>query len=329
MRTIRNVLLGSLALCLLTGLATSAPIIGAKADEGSDKWLLDDAEAVFVVNFKAAFKSELMTKGPVADMIKKGLEKDEVKDAIKKMGMDPTKDLDSVIISSAGVGDKAKVRVVFSGKFDKEKIADLIKKNDKVTAKKTGGVEVFEMEGAGGKAFFGAFTTKGNYFVLTESKETTVDLAKNGATKSPKKNKDLAAALKRFTGKETVAMAMIVTEEIKKQLGDAPGANEKVVEAVKSLNSMTMALTLTSGVDFSLHGNTKDGAAKGLAKQLTGLKGLGSLLIGMNDRVPQVAKDIYDDIKIDNTRDTITVSLKISKDNIEKLSKLAPGAGGD
>src|SRR5262249_26468939 len=244
-----------------------APIIGAKADAGSDKWLIDDAEIVMVVNIKGALKSELLTKGVVADAFKKGLEKDEVKDALKTLGLDPTKDLDSLIFSSAGVGEKTKMRVVLSGKFDKEKLATAMKKSDKVTSKKTGGIEVFEMEN-GGKTTYGAFASKGGFFILTESKDATVELAKNGPTKAGKKNKVMAAALKRFTGKEAIAMAMVVTDEIKKQIEDAPGANPMVTKAIKSLNTMTMSLSLTSGVDFALIGNTKDGEAKALAKQL-------------------------------------------------------------
>jgi len=323
MQAIRKVLVAGLVLALLAGVASAAPIIGAKADEGSDKWLIDDAEVVMVLNAKTAFKSELLTKGVVADAMKKAMEDDRFKDGIKKMGLDPTKDLDSVIVSAAGFGPKVKWRAVLQGRFDKDKIADAMKKNDKVTVVKSGGVDVFEIEGQGDKKFYAAIGGKGSFMVFTDTKEATADLAKSGPTKAAKKNKMLEAALKRFTGKESMAVAMVLTDELKKEAEKIP--NPQVAKAIKSVNSLTYSLTVTSGVDLLVVGYTKDGEAKALAKQLTAAHKLGELFIGMAERIPMALVDLYGDIKIDNTRDTVTVTLKMSKDLIEKLAKMAPG----
>jgi hypothetical protein len=312
--------LGLAAAVLAVGFVAAAPIIGAKAEEGSEKWLVDDAEAVVVVNFKAFFGSGLLTKGDVADKFKKKLESDEkVKAFVDATGLDVTKDLDSFIMSASKISDKAsaKGRMVLKGSFDVAKLTAAMKKADNVVAAKAGGIDVFEIK-AQDQTLYGAFAGK-SAFVMTQDKDETVDLAKNGATKAPKTNKDLEAALKKFTGKEAFAMVLLVTEEMKKQAG----ANPQVAKSVGALTTVTIATTVTDAVDVNIVGNTTDGKAAGsIAKQLTGLHAIGSAAIGAMEQIPQPAKDLFDAIKIDSTRDSVTISLNVSKETIEKAAKM-------
>jgi hypothetical protein len=322
MQASRSCLALALAVTVL-GAVAAAPIIGAKPEEGSQNWLADDAEVVMVMNFKAALKSDLLSKGPIADLFKKGLNDEKAKEVLGTLGLDPMKDLDSVIMSASNTAEKEKAnfRMVLRGSFDVEKMTAAMKKADNVTTSKEGKVELFEVKvPQGDQNLYGAFSGK-NAFVLTMSKEATVDLAKNGATKAPRKNKVMESALKRFTGKECVAMAVVVTDEMKKQAG----ANPALAGAVKALNSLTFSVTLSADVDIALVGNTEDGAAKKLATQLTGLKALGDAAISMMDNIPEAAKKLFEEIKIDNTRDTVTISLKVDKATLEKAAKMADG----
>jgi len=316
-----------LALALAMGLlalssATAAPIIGPKADEGSDKWLADDAEVIMVFNFKAMTKSELMTKGVVADFVKKAMESEQAKAAMGAIGLDPMKDLDSMIFSgTTGLGGKDKAqRMVMRGNFDPEKLTAAMKKSDKVTASKEGGVDLFEIDAAPGQTLYGAFHGKGA-FVLTESKEVTLGLAKKGPAKAGKKLKSMEHALKRFTGKESMALAVVITDEMKKAPMPAQAA-----KFVKALNSLTLSVTLSADLDVAIVGNTQDGEAKELAKLVTTMKGLADLWIEGQEGVPEPAKKLYKDISVENTRDTVTISLKIAKKTIEDLAKMAPPA---
>jgi len=313
--------LGLAAAVLAVGFVAAAPIIGARAEEGSEKWLVDDAEAVVVVNFKALFGSKLLTKGDIAEKFRKKLESDEkVKAFVDATGLDVTKDLDSFVLSAAKISDKANVkgRAVFKGNFDVEKLTAAIKKDDKVTVSKEGGINLFEIKSPDDKTFYGAFAGK-DKFIITQGKDETVDLAKNGATKAPKTNKDLEAALKKFTGKEAFAMAILVTDEMKKQAG----VNPQVAKSVGALTTVTVATTVSDAVDLAIVGNTTDGkAASSIAKQLTGLHAIGSAAIGAMEQIPQPAKDLFDAIKIDSTRDSVTVSLNVSKELIEKAAKM-------
>src|SRR5262245_35164510 len=129
MRAFRNVLAVALALSVL-GALNAAPIIGPKAEAGSEKWLLDDAEAVMVFNFKAACKSDLLAKGVVADLFKKAMDDEKAKAALGAVGLDPAKDLDSMIVSVSNTAEKEKanLRMVLRGNFDVEKMTDALKK---------------------------------------------------------------------------------------------------------------------------------------------------------------------------------------------------------
>jgi len=320
MLAIRKTLALGLALVLLAaGFLAAAPVIGAKAEEGSEKWLVDDAEAVIVFNFKALFKSELLNKGAIAEKFKKGLESDEkAKAFIAATGLDPIKDLDSIIISASTIADKekAKGRVVFKGNFDIEKLSAAMEKNDNVTTSKEGKIKLFEIK-AQDKTLYGAFSGKST-FVLTQEKDETVGLAKDGATKAPKFNKEMQAALKAFTGKESFALVVAVTDELKKMAE----VNPQLAKAVKNVNSLTMSATITDSVELNIVGNTSDGKTAGsIAKQLTGLHALGGAAIGAMENIPQEAKDLFEAIKIDNTRDKVTISLKVTKEQIEKAAK--------
>jgi hypothetical protein len=318
----RKLSLAALALAMVVAVQTSAaPIPGVKAGgEDGDKWLLDNADAVVIFNFKQLFESKLMKAGytkQLQDAIKNN---DQAKEVADKLGLDITKDIDSLIISASGDSkENAKARIVMKGNFDVEKLSKAMKEQDKIKASKEGGVEIFEVE-AQGQSLFGAFAGK-SAFVLTENKETTAKLAK-GPTESAKMNKDIKAALNKFTGKESMAMVFVITDQIKQMAA----GNQQAAAAVNSLTTIAASVTVTEGVTVQLVGNTTDAkAAAQLEKQLTGLKAIGELAIGMNENVPAFAKEAFEGIKIDKTRDSVTVTLTVTKEQIEKAAKMAGG----
>jgi hypothetical protein len=319
MLVIRRLCLAALALALVMTQLTAAPIPGVKAggDDG-DKWLLDDAEVIMVWNFKQLFDSKLM-KGGYTEKLREAIKNNEkAKEAMEKLGMDVTKDVDSVIISAGGTSkETAKGRVVFKGNFDTAKLTKAIKSSDKVKSSMEGGVEVFELE-AQGTNLYGAFHGK-DTFVLTENKEITAALGKSGPGKAASLNKDVKAALATFTGKESLALVIVINDEIKK-LG---AANPTVQTALKGLKTITASVTADEGVTLKLVGNTTDAkAATALEKQINGLKAIAEVFVGMNEMVPPAVKEAVEGIKIDKTRDSVIVTLPVTKEMIEKLAKM-------
>lgn len=322
MLAIRRFALAALALALLgLQLTTAAPIPGVKAggDDG-DKWLLDEAEMIMVFNFKQMFDSKLMKSGYTEKMREAMMNNPQAKEMADKLGLDLTKDIDSIIVSGGKQKDTPKGRFVLKGNFDVEKLSKAMKSSDKVKASKEGSIEVFEVEMQGANGY-GAFAGK-NAFILTESKETTVALAKSAPEKASTLNKDVKAALATFTGKESMAMVMVVTDELK----GMAAMNKQVEAAVKSLSTLTASITVEDGITLKLVGNTTDAkSAASLEKQLTGLKAIAEIGLGMAEMVPPVAKEVFESLKIDKTRDSVIVTLPITKDQIEKAAKLAPG----
>jgi len=141
MLAIRKLSLAALALVAMVAVQLSAaPIPGVKAGgEDGDKWLLDDAEIVMVLNFKALYDSKLMKDGYTKMLQDKLKDDPKAKEFQEKTGLDITKDVDSVIISAGGTSkETAKGRIVFKGNFDVEKLSKSIKSSDKVTASKEG-----------------------------------------------------------------------------------------------------------------------------------------------------------------------------------------------
>jgi len=321
MFAIRKALLALLVLAMLVALhGTAAPIPGIKAGgEEGDKWLLDDAEFVMVFNAKQLFGSDLMKKKYLEKIREKMKEDEKAKEFLNTTGLDITKDVDSIILSGAGSSkETAKARFVVKGSFDVEKLSKKMKESDKVKATKDGKVELFEIE-AQGQTLYGAFAGK-NTFVLTESKESTVALAKDGPSKAAKLSKEMKSALNRFTGKETFGMAVVITEKAREMAGAIP--QPAVKEAVKSLQTVTLGATVTDNVTLNIVGAVTDAeAAKKIEKQLTGLKAVGELAIGGMENIPQVAKDIFEGIKIDKTRDTVTITVTVTKEQIDKAEK--------
>lgn len=326
MIAIRKALLAVLVLAILVALhGNAAPIPGIKAGgEDGDKWLVDDAEFVMVINFKQMLGSDLVKKRYLEKIREKLKEDEKAKEFTNATGLDLTKDVDSIIVSGSGSSKETmKARFVVKGDFDVAKLTKKIKENDKVSTSKVGTVELFEIE-AQGQTLYAAFAGK-NALVMTESKDSTVALAKDGPTKAAKIGKELKSALNRFTGKESFAMAMVVTEKLKELAAAAP--QPAVKEAIKSLQTVTVGATVTEGVTLNVVGALTDAeAAKKLEKQLTGLKAVGELTLGGLDNVPQVAKDVVEGIKIDKTRDTVTITVTVTKEQVEKAEKLGGGS---
>src|SRR4051812_14317640 len=102
----RMIAIALTALALACGAASAAPPAGLKgAGADADKWVMDNADFVLAINVKQLSASDVMTKGG-ADTLK-ALVKAEPKlsAAFESAGVDPFKDVDSVLFSGS-VGTK-------------------------------------------------------------------------------------------------------------------------------------------------------------------------------------------------------------------------------
>ncbi len=297
---------------------SAAPLLGTKgAGDDADKWLLNDPEVVMTVNVKQMLGSEVF-KAQLPE-IKAHLEKnEEAKALFQTIGLDPFKDVDSILISAAGGSAKdAKALVVVKGRFDTDKIHKALakesEKKDKVEAVKEGDQQLYMIK-LQDRTVCAGFASK-SVLVVTENKESTVEAIKNGGTKTAKIGKEMKSALSKFTGKESLTFAMVITDEIKKAIDRAPPQ----AKVAAKLQAITASLSVTDSVDLNITGHTSEPkAAKQLASTLASVKVVAG---GFTEDYPLAGK-ILDELKINAEKDGVVVALKITKAMIDEARKL-------
>src|SRR5262245_32553403 len=125
----RKTWLALAALALLVAPAVSAPAPFNKvAGADSDKWLLNDAEAILVINVKQ-IRSAKMVKDSEATIKAMLKGNEQYKALTAAIGADPMKDVDNLLLSATGSSAKdAKFLMVVRGKFDQQKAHKALEK---------------------------------------------------------------------------------------------------------------------------------------------------------------------------------------------------------
>jgi hypothetical protein len=307
-----------------TAPVSAAPLIGIKGGgDDAEKWLVDNPELVMTFSIKQMTESALLKANlpMLKELIKNN---EEAKKVLEETGIDPFKDVESVLVSGSGnSAQDAKLLTVVRGKFDTDKIHATLKKaaekkESELELVKEGQVQLYQFK-KDDKVLVAGFASK-SVLVITNSKEATADAIKNGGKNAAKMSKEMKAALGKFTGKETLTVAVVVNEELKKLIEKAP----RLGEAGAKLQTLTASLTVTDGVALNVTGNTSEKkAAKQLAGGLQLLKAIGQGAVqGMED-LPPVLGEILEAVKIAAEQDSVTVDLKVTKAMIEKATKPA------
>ncbi len=302
---------GAAAAALLQVLRTAAvaptPFL-KDVRSGTSGWLRDDAGLVFATDVRGLLWSRPLAESGLAGLVTARLLFDPSPPAAFARG------LSGVIVSASGLGDDWRSRVVLLGEFDVEGMSAVLRRSDVVTAEKVGGVEVFKWKEP---PLFGAFVGK-TAFVVTRDEKETVALARHGPPKASKQRKEMTAALKRFTGKECAVLALHISDPIRK----AAGGNESFAVFFNSLDSVTLALVEDKDLALTIVLQGKDEAgAKKVETQLIGLKALIDAAVSMMDSIPQPIKDMIEAIKIERTRDKVTVGMKITAGVVKAVMK--------
>jgi hypothetical protein len=122
-------------------------------------------------------------------------------------------------------------------------------------------------------------------------------------------------ALGKFTGKESLTFAMVVTDEIKKAIDKAPPQ----AKVAAKLEAITASLAVTDSVDLNITGHTADPkAAKQLASTLASVKVVAG---GFTEDYPLAGK-VLDELKINAEKEGVVIALKITKAMIDEARKL-------
>jgi hypothetical protein len=316
--------LALVALCVAP--AGAAPVPAPRAAQGveADTLAPADTEFLMVVDIQQMLGSPLVKKYGLEDA-RAALKKNEQADKmLTATGLDPFKDLDTITLAGSGTAAKAKMLVVVRGRFDLDKVhaaaEDFAKqKPGQLKVSKEGDVQFYELKGKGtDKPAFAAFADK-NTLVLSPSKDYTLEAVEKAGKAPAKLNPEMKEALGRLSGKESLWVAAVITDEAKRAMGKSPMLGELGAK----LESISGGVTLTDAVALSLLVHTSDAKAAALVKKkVNDFKPLLTLMAQSNEEAAPLVNDLLDNLKVNTEKTDVRISLKITEEMMEKAAKM-------
>lgn len=293
----------------------------------ADKMIPADAEAVVSINVRQLLDSDLFKKYG-KDEVEKGLQDEKAKKLLTALGLDPLKDIESILVTSAGTPEKPKVLVVARGKFDVSKIKSAAEnyakeKPDELKITKDGDVTIYEGKGDNGQKVYAHLVANGKTLLASTDQDYLVNSIKSP---SAGPSKELATALTKVSGKESIWAAAVVTDAMKQQMA----ANPQTKNLAGKLESITGDINVGNDLALDLTIHTADAMAAGdVKKMLNQVKPILTLMAQSNEDAAPIVQDLVDNLKITTDQSSVKVSLKVSQDVIEKAAKQEKGGGGD
>jgi hypothetical protein len=256
-----------------------------------------------------------------------------VKDILKDLGLDPLKDIDSVIAGFPAAKDKDadKPFVVVTGRFNQDKIEskaiELAKDQPNlVKSYKEGAYKLFEISPPNQPQSMYAAVADKNLLLAASTKAALIEaLDKNAGKKTSKlKNKELAAAVAKVDAKQSIWVVVPASS-----LPESMLSNKDLKDIVADVDIITAGVTVTDKINIKVGVSTKTAdAAKKLQKKIKSGLQLGQVLVlNLGDQYAPLS-DAINAVKTTANDKTLTIEAELSAELIEKLSKLAEGAGG-
>jgi hypothetical protein len=302
------------------GLALAA-VAGSTNAAEPEPMLPGDAEMVMVVNVKQMLGSPLVKKYALAE-VQKGLQKEEVKQVLGALGLDPLKDIDSILLSGNHVvkPEEGKFLVVVRGRFDLDRIntvaAAAVEKGD-LKLHKEGNLKIYEMKGD--KPAF--VNVEAGKVMVAQDKAYLISAVK-GEIKPGKNLKELQAALAKTNPKDSIALAVVVTEELRAEVMKNPQA----AALAPKLQSLSGNVNLAKDAELTLMINTTDAAtANQVSMTLKQVLPLLKVIVQGNPDVPPVVGELLDKFKISTDKNSVVIKLSLTEEMIDKAIKMGGG----
>ena len=313
MLTSRTLALGSLALAAALSLTSYAAAVEP------DKYIPPDADSVTVVHLKQTLDSALVKKYAL-DVIKSLAEgNSDTQTFAKATGLDLGKDIDTLTITTEG-GVDGKLLLVVRGKYDVPKMetaaANYAQANPKILKiTKEGTTAIYESSNDG-KTTYAAFADAGTILVCGERAYLAAAL-KRAAGPTTAIKKELAESLGKIGGKESIYTALVVTEQVKKNLE----GNDQTKDLAKILKSVSATLSLTNDIQLDV---TAVATTPQTAQQLAlGLNAYKQAMPGIfktigNEQLLPLGEAIQKNLKVSSHESTVTINLNLTEEVIKK-----------
>lgn len=298
----------------------------------SDKLLPDETEMVVGVNVRSMLDSEVIKKNVLEDL-KKQIKEGPASELLGRFGLDPLKDIDSVIIAIGAIKVDAEAGrprgeannlMLLKGRYDHEKIKSALEELQKETpdAVKTSEhakVVIYETK-QGERPFFAAFLDKG-LLAASDSKDYIVEAIDKhqGTKKTQLKSKDVAAAITRADEKQTIWMAMSMPEAVKELMKNAPQG----AELSDKLEAMTLAVTMKDNIliQYDMHCTDKSGVDE-VKKVVETTKANLENFAGLFEGIGPTLKEILTEVRISSKDKVVTIRLEMNPELAEKFFKM-------
>jgi hypothetical protein len=307
---------------------TATPIRAAEVE----KLIPAEAESYFQINLKQIIESDLFKKYALANL-KQAMEGNEAQKALKDLGLDPLKDVDT--ITGGFWGDdpqNMKALVVVRGKFDPAKLFEAAeaaakKDGDKVSIVKDGDYTLVKFTANNRpEPFFASVVDNTTLVGGTDKKIVTAAMkASDDKSKSAMK-KELAALVAKMDGKASMFGVGVSNGKV----GDIPAIPgiddpEKLKKQLEKMESSSMTLKVTGDVALDIQMTMKDAAAAddfgATVDDLLGkAKALLPLIGGQAPQMKPIITDVTKSLKSKVEKTDIVISVKLTGGAIGKAA---------
>ncbi len=305
---------------MLAGLALVAGFLITSATPAAelDRMVPSDAEAVVKLNIKQILDSALVKKYALT-IINDALKSPEAMQMMTATGLNPLKDLDSITVTAAGT-TMPKVLIVVRGRFAPAKLnaaleAQAQKEPMKLKKMTEGRLTIWEAKNPGQDTLYTTVANQGSMVMSTDKDYLVKSVGNEGKAQA---NPDLRAAVAKVPGKESLWMAGIITEDLRKKME----ANPQTKKYAASVKSVTGGITVTDALEINgqIHTNNAD-VAKELKKVIEGFVPVIQLMTQGNEQYGPLIKEVLDGLKVSLVNTTVTVDLKVSEELIKKIAQ--------
>ena len=301
-----------------------APIVGlllvlpAVRGVEPDRMIPSDAEFVWSMRPKQVLDSALLKSQGWDLALKTLLSTNEmVQEILESTGVDPFRDVESVLVAARGQREKGRFVVVARGKFQPSKIAKAIEKQGKengAPVKKTQeeGATLWELPTPAFSIYAGFIGKEA--VVVSNVKEDIIECLTGGIRKEP--SRELKTALERMTGREAAWMVGLVTAESRKEMR-GPDA---IREFAENVDSWSLTLDMTDAIAVAMNMHTPDGASATTLRKTIEDKFF-PFVKNTNKNGPNGKKveSLLDVIKLETKGSSFGIKAKVDEDLLKKL----------
>jgi hypothetical protein len=303
-----------------------------------DKHIAADCDGVVFINVRQILNSPLVQKYAL-EHVKDHINKTrDLKSFLKTAGLDPLKDFETILVTGAvSGGGKPKLRFVFRGAFDPDKIGAAVAREAKAKSKELkietrGDLKIYELlpdkeelkpgVNARDVTMYAAFYDKGTLIAAQSPDE--VEITAKGA--QGKINEKLKTALERVDDKASIYSAIVATDSLKALASALPPTKD----LGQKLEFITSSIDIGTDLKFRVTTYTTDIKAATRLEVLAGsMIGLLSLPAASDERFAPILLPLIKKIEISrdkNFKNAVAVSLIVTEETLKEFAEAAMAA---